>query len=87
MDERNESMRSGEKIIFSSDDGGEEVTLTITKLERFTSFEEFLTKHLAQALPGIPIIEAGIAVYRQFYTKLQEIEAGSVLAIFVKPSI
>ena len=53
----------------------------IVKIVHYPSFEAMLrTETIERVLPGVPDVESGVKVYRQFYTKAQERKQG-VLAI------
>ena len=59
-------------------------SLTITKVERFVSFEQMLldADNLAVTLPGTTSVDEGVQVYRQFYSQEDETQYG-VVAITV----
>lgn len=66
------------------DDKVRECDTVITNIRHYKSFEEYLKREtLKKTLPGIPSIECGVAVYRQFYNKNKENEFG-ILAIELK---
>lgn len=56
----------------------------IIKISKYTSFEQMLkVETLKKTLPGIPTIECGVRVYREFYNENKEKDFG-VLAITLK---
>lgn len=58
-------------------------TTTIINIVHYPSFDAMLrTETIERVLPGVPDVDSGVKVYRQFYTKEQERKLG-VLAIHV----
>src|SRR4051812_40702493 len=77
-------IREGHPLTFFTD-GGDRCQVFVSKIEKFRSFIEMLTHfwnldmfHLL--LPGVPDINSGLAIYRQFYGEEEELAKG-VLAI------
>jgi ASC-1-like (ASCH) protein len=64
--------------------GDEYVMVKIKKINKYESFEEYLSQEgLKRTLPGIITIKDGNDIYHKFYTPEQEIEFG-ILAIKIK---
>jgi ASC-1-like (ASCH) protein len=64
--------------------GFDSVIVKITKINKYKSFKEYLVKEqLKTTLPKIKTIDAGVSVYRKFYSEEDEIKFG-ILAIHIE---
>lgn len=72
-------MKRGDLVVWFNEQ--EEQRVLITAIRPHATFEALLrAEGLAQCLPGVASVEAGIEVYRQWYSAAKEAEHG-VLAI------
>ena len=76
------SLKTGAVLIVGSGSASAKpVVAVVTRVCRYAGFKEYLEQEgLARTLPGVKGIDAGVAVYRKFYTVEAEREHG-VLAI------
>ena len=77
-------MRVGTVVVVSktastSHSRSPKVVAVVTKVVRYATFDQYLSQEgLAATLPGVPTIDQGVAVYRQFYAPALEKQHGIV---------
>jgi ASC-1-like (ASCH) protein len=73
-------MQVGDTITFTNDDfNHREVSVRITKLTKYKTFESYLKKEkLKYCLPGIKTMKDGLSVYFKYFTKEKEAQYGIV---------
>ena len=79
-------LEKGDEVVWFHQEGDKirECKTLITNIRHYTTFGEYLKKEtLKRTLPGVPTIECGVAVYRQWYNEEKEKEFG-ILAIELK---
>jgi ASC-1-like (ASCH) protein len=76
------NLSEGDVVTFSANDG-RRLQAHVVKVRKYANLDEFLGSELESALPGIISIEAGAAVYWQWWSP-EEVELFGVLAIEVK---
>lgn len=64
------TMKPNDVITFKSKNG-ETLYARVIYIAKYKSFEEMLTQHLHEALPGVEKLSDGIAIYREFYNEQQ----------------
>lgn len=78
-------MQIGDTITFTNDDfNHREVSVRITKITKFKTFESYLKKEtLKKCLPGITTIDNGLSVYFKYFSKYDEAQYG-IIAIHIE---
>lgn len=78
-------MKSGDEItFFNKDTFYRQVNVKITRVEYYPSFEVLLSReNIQDVLPGTSSVEAGVAVYRRFFSVEEEENCG-VVALHIR---
>ena len=77
-------MNVGDHIVVQKEDESESFEVEITALNKYLTFRDMLmSEGLTNVLPDAGDVDDGVSIYRQFYTKEQEVEYG-VIAIRVR---
>ena len=80
------TFRKGDHICWSVKGSKKRCTCTVVDSVQYDTFASMLdTEGIQNVLPGVPDIESGVKVYRQFYTRERE-AVGGVRAIHLRVS-
>ena len=80
------TFRKGDHICWSVKGSNKKCTCTVVDSVQYDTFASMLdVEGIKNVLPGVPDVESGVKVYRQFYTRERE-EAGGVRAIHLRVS-
>jgi len=85
------ALGAGQEIVFRESGaargaapGSREVRATITRVAKYPGFREMIeAEGIGRVLPGVPGLDAGVAIYREFYTEEDE-KAQGVVAVEIK---
>lgn len=72
-------LQVGDTIVWTNKQDDRRVTVRVTELTPYTSFEKLLSQEgLKHVLPGVGTIDEGVGVYREWYSPAMEAEYGVV---------
>ena len=79
-------LKAGDTISFTCHKTNEKIWCTIIALNTYSDFKEMLIgEGLAQMLPGIKTIAAGVAIYESFPNYKEMVKTVGALAIKIEP--